>query len=73
MIRFRLDELLKERGWSAYRLAKETGLHNSVIGKYRHNQALEARVDVLNRLCAALNCGIADLIEYVPDKKARKR
>lgn len=72
MIRFRLDKLLKQRGWTAYRLTKESGIHPSVLSKYKHNEVREASLDTLNALCEALGCRAADLIEYVPDKK-RKR
>ena len=72
MIRFRLEELLKARGWSDYRLAQESGVGANVIGKYRKNQVKEPSLYVMNLLCAALGCGIGELMEYVPDKGARK-
>lgn len=74
MIQFRLDRLLEKRGWTAYRLAKSSGIHPSVLSKYVNNQVREISLDTLNALCEALNCRAGDLIEYVPDgqHKARK-
>ena len=67
MIMFRLDGLLEKRGWTAYRLAKESGIHPSVLSKYVNNQVREVSLDTLNKLCEALSCRAGDLIEYVPD------
>ncbi len=62
MITLKLDEWLTERNMTAYALAKETGLHQSVISKIRHNKSKALRLDVLDKLCAALECQPGDLI-----------
>ena len=72
MIRFRLDELLKARGWSDYRFAQESGIGANVIGKYRRNLARQPDLGVMSKMCATLKCGIGDLMEYVPDKAASR-
>jgi putative transcriptional regulator len=64
MITLKLDEWLTERNMTAYALAKETGLHQSVISKIRHNKSKALRLDVLDKLCAVLRCEPADLIDY---------
>jgi len=71
MIRFRLEELLKARGWTDYRLAQETGIGANVIGKYRRNLVTRPDLAVISRLCERLKCGVGELMEYVPDKKKR--
>ena len=73
MIVFRLDKLLEDRGWSDYKLAQESGLHPNVIGKYRRNGVRRPDLGALNTMCAVLKCGISDLMEFVPDKKAKTR
>jgi DNA-binding Xre family transcriptional regulator len=56
MIVFRLDHLLKKRGWTAYRLAQESGIHPSVLSKYVNNQVKEISLDTLDALCRSLAC-----------------
>lgn len=73
MIRFRLDELLKARNWSDYKLAKESKLGAAVIGKYRRNLVRQPDLRVMNTMCETLRCGIGDLLEYVPDSPQPRR
>ncbi|HET6765084.1 MAG TPA: helix-turn-helix transcriptional regulator [Longimicrobiaceae bacterium] len=68
MIRFRLAEILKQKGWTPYRLAQVTGL--TVPTAYRL-AAPELRfgrftADTLDRLCEALQVQPGDLLEWVP-------
>lgn len=73
MVRLRVAELLEERGWTAYRLAKETGL--TVPAAYRlakssgRFQRLEA--DTLERLCTAFGVEPGELLEWKPEKRRR--
>jgi putative transcriptional regulator len=73
MIRFRLDELLKARGWSDYKLAQESGIGANVIGKYRRNLVRRPDLVIVNKMCEALACGAGELLEHVPERKAKKR
>jgi putative transcriptional regulator len=71
MIRFKLNELLEARGWTAYRLAQESGIREDVIGKYRNNQVKRAVLANLSTLCVVLKCDLGELMEYVPDKPTK--
>jgi putative transcriptional regulator len=71
MIILKLDELLTERNLTAYALAKKTGLHQSVISKIRRNESQALRLDVLDKLCVALECQPGDLI--VSDNRTATR
>jgi len=73
MIICNLETLLERRGWTVYKLAQETGLHNSVLSKYRYGQVRRADLTAVEAICKALECGVGDLLEYVPDRKAKKR
>ena len=73
MIRFRLDKLLKRRGWTAYRLAKESSIHPSVLSKYVNNQVREISLDTLDAMCRTLGCKAGDLVEYVAKSGSLKR
>jgi putative transcriptional regulator len=71
MITVKLDKLLTERNLTAYALAKKTGLHQSVISKIRRNESQALRLDVLDKLCVALECKPGDLI--VSDNRTATR
>jgi putative transcriptional regulator len=73
MIIFRLDKLLKKRDWTAYRLAKESGMHPSVLSKYVNNQVKEVSLETLDAMCRTLGCKAGDLIEYVAESRSNKR
>jgi putative transcriptional regulator len=73
MIELRLEQILNAREMTAYALAKQTGLHQSVISKLRHNESKALRLDVLDRVCEALECSPGDLIVRVPNRKGGKK
>ena len=66
MARLRISELIEKRGITAYRLAMETGITHSSLSKMRHGQIRELRLDAIDKLCAVLECGVAELIEVEP-------
>jgi DNA-binding Xre family transcriptional regulator len=63
-----LDEVLKEKGKTAYQVAKSAGLHQSVVSKFRRNEAKMIALDVLDRLCGELDCKPSDLIVHQSSK-----
>lgn len=73
MIRFRLAAILARKGWTPYRLARETGL--TVPTAYRlADPELEFgrfTADTLDRICAALNVQPGDLLEWVPEARRK--
>ncbi len=64
MIRIRLDETLKKLKISRYELAKRTGIQYQVIDNYYKNKVKRYDGYVLERICYALECSIADIIEF---------
>ena len=74
VIRFKLADLLAERDWSAYRLAKESGIPQPTVYRLLEDvEAKDARISLrtLNSLCNALECKVTDLLEHEPDKPKR--
>jgi putative transcriptional regulator len=63
-----LDEVLKKKEKTAYQVAKNTGLHQSVVSKLRRNEAKMIALDVLDRLCDELDCKPSDLIVHRSSK-----
>lgn len=67
MIRICLDKTLDKRHISRYELAKRTGIQYQIIDKYYKNKVRRYDSFVLERICVALNCDIAEIIEFVKD------
>lgn len=72
-IRLQIDEVLRERGKSAYWLSKQTGIAQSSLARMRHQKTQGIQWDTLMRLCKALECTPGDLIVVSAEKpKPRK-
>lgn len=75
-INMKLAAVLKERNITKNALRTLTGVKYDVITRYCKNENIE-RVDlnVLSKFCYALDCSIADLLEYEkPEgKEAQKK
>lgn len=69
-IKINLDRLIKARGISKNKLSHRAEMQRSQINHYCNNTVTRLDVDVLARLCSALNCGIDELLEYVPPGEA---
>ena len=69
MIRYdRLWETMAARGMSQYRLIKEYHFSAGQIGRLKKN--MHVSTHTLDTLCTLLNCGISDVLEYIPDQEA---
>ena len=64
MIRLTLDKALHKRNISRYELAKRTGIQYQIIDNYYKNKVKRYDSYVIDRMCDALNCTVADIIEY---------
>ncbi len=54
----KIKQILKQRGWSAYRLAKESGLSESTIANIIKRNAIPS-VDTLEAICNGMGITIA--------------
>ncbi len=72
VIVWKLAPLLKQKGWTAYRLAKETGFNGQrAYSLAKPGAKFRAYKDsTLDILCATLGCQPGDLLEWVPDVPA---
>jgi putative transcriptional regulator len=68
-IRIKLDELLKRTGMSKNKLSHRAEMQRTQINNYCSNRITRLDTDVLARICAALNCTLDDLLEYVPPEE----
>ena len=66
MIKFdRLWEVMKRQGVTTYQLREKSGIDSKTIRRLKANDNMETKT--LNKLCAALNCALEDIAEYIPD------
>ena len=66
MIRYdRLWEVMKNRGVSTYQLRERCGIDSKTIRRLKANENMETKT--LNKLCAALDCGLDEIAEYTAD------
>jgi DNA-binding Xre family transcriptional regulator len=67
MIRFRLAEILKRKGWTPYRLSQATGLTVPTAYRLADPELRFGRftTDTLDRLCDALGVQPGDLLQWV--------
>lgn len=65
-VELRLKEVMDERGISRNQLAKLIDARFEVVGKWYKGEVEKMDLDILARICYALDCTTEDLIRYVP-------
>lgn len=65
-IRIKLTELLEARGLSKNKLSHRAEMQRTQLNHYCNNTITRLDIDVLARLCTVLDCGIDELLEFVP-------
>ena len=63
----KLWKLLIDKNMKKKDLGEAAGISNSLIAKLGKNE--NVTVDVLVRICSALDCGIDDIMELIPDDR----
>lgn len=73
--RFRLQELIDERGTSQSALARDSGVSFATISRMCRNVSAQVSLDTLARLARALGNDVVpgDLIEFVQEKANKRR
>ena len=65
-LKFKLKVLLAEQSMTQKRLAELTGVRPPTISAICNGTIKELPVGVLEKICAALNCAVDDIVEYDP-------
>ena len=66
MIKFdKLWDTMEQKGASTYWLREKCGIDSKTVRRLRANENIETKT--LNKLCAALDCTLSDIAEYIPD------
>ncbi len=62
----KLWDIMKKRGISTYKLREDCGIDSKTVRRLKANENMETKT--LDKLCAALDCKIEDIVEYIPDQ-----
>ena len=61
----KLFDLMKEKGLTTYKIRKENIISQSALTALKNEKSVTT--DTIAKLCKALNCQHADIMEYVED------
>lgn len=67
-LKFKLKVLLAMHSMTQKQLAQETGIRPPTISAIATGTAKQLPVNVIERICAALNCQPGDLMEYIEEE-----
>ncbi|SDM02532.1 DNA-binding transcriptional regulator, XRE family [Sarcina sp. DSM 11001] len=63
----KLWHILLDRDMSRSQLRKKAGISTNALAKLGKDESLP--LETLEKVCAALDCTLDDILEYVPDKE----
>ena len=61
----KLWETMKKKNFSTDKLREKCGIDSKTIRRLKANENIETKT--LDKICAALDCKIEDIIEYIKD------
>ena len=68
-----LGELLDARGMTLVELSEKVGVTTVNLSVLKNDRARAIRFSTLVAVCRALDCGVGDLLEIIPDSSAQSR
>ena len=69
MLKLNLNNVLKDREISLFKLSKDINVTYSVLHRYQKGGLQRVDLSVLDKICTSLNCQINDLLEFENDNK----
>ena len=73
MIRIMLSRKLGELRISQAELSAATGIRPNTINDLYHDVTDRVSLDNLDKICEALNCDLAEIVEYTPNSSKKVR
>lgn len=64
---YKLFDFINRRGLKKTDLISMAGITSTTLARLSKNQTVN--IEIIDRICSALNCQPGDLLEYVEDKK----
>lgn len=72
-IKFRIAEVLQERGQSLYWLSRSTGISYTTLWRLTKDRALGMNFNTLEKLCIALECTPGEIIQLDASEESKER
>lgn len=66
----KLFHLLIERDMTTSQLQQQAGFSANIITRMKRNGYLS--LDTIESICRTMNCGVDDILEFLPDETDRK-
>ena len=67
----RLFHLMIDKGMTNAELIEKGGFSANIITRLKRDNYVA--LDSIEKICYALNCGVDDILEFIPDEKEQKR
>lgn len=67
MLKVHLSRLMGERKLKISDVSRLTGSNRGTITRLYQETAVRVDLETLEQLCRVLQCGVGDLLEYVPE------
>jgi DNA-binding Xre family transcriptional regulator len=67
----RLFHLMIDKGITNAELMEKGGFSANIITRLKRNNYVA--LDSIEKICYALNCGVDDILEFIPDEKEQKK
>ena len=65
-IHIKLTEITQSQNISKATIMKRADVQRTQLNHYYRNEITRIDIDVLARLCFALNCNVEDILEFLP-------
>ena len=67
----RLFHLMIDKGMTNAELIEKGGFSANIISRLKRDNYVA--LDSIEKICYALDCGVDDILEFIPDEKEQKR
>jgi DNA-binding Xre family transcriptional regulator len=67
----RLFHLMIDKGMTNAELMEKGGFSANIITRLKRDNYLA--LDSIEKICAVLNCGVDDILEFIPDEKEQEK
>ena len=73
MIKCHLSRIMGEKKLKIVDVSRETGINRGTITRLYQETAERVDLEVIDKLCSFLDCGVENLFEYFPGLVSKKK